>query len=62
MDRIVTMVRLTKGDLQNMRIDDCPRCKHLTLQAKVESDIWFTCLTCGGLISLERIVSENIKH
>jgi len=56
MEYIVKGVRLNKDDLQNIKIDDCPRCKHPTLQAKLRENHWHTCLVCGSLLSLEYVV------
>ena len=58
MEHIVTGVRLNKDDLQNMRVEHCPKCTHLTLQAKIVSDSYHTCLGCGSLLKLEYVVKR----
>ncbi len=56
MEYIVKGIRLNKDDLQNIKIDDCPRCKHPTLQIKLGGGPWHTCLGCGNLLELEYVV------
>ena len=59
MEYIVLGIRLGKDDLQNIKVDDCPICKHPTIQAKISRKHWYTCLVCGNLLELEYVVREK---
>ena len=60
MEYIVKGVRLNKNGLENLKIDDCPVCKHPTLQAKLADSIWHTCLMCGNVLKLEYIARVGL--
>ena len=60
MEYIVKGVRLEKNDLQNLKIDDCPVCKHPTLQARIDRSHWDTCLVCGKLLQLKYVETIEV--
>lgn len=47
---------LTKDDLGKIKVDECPQCKHLTLQVQVGENHWHTCLNCGKVLELQYVV------
>ena len=56
MDYITKGLPLNKDRLALLSIDDCPRCEHSTLQARLSSDWVYTCLNCGGVITSEKVI------
>ncbi len=48
--------RINKDDLKKFKVDECPQCNHLTLQAQIGGDLWHTCLSCGRVLELRYVV------